>query len=183
MDNILNNYPANNEEKQNELDNLNDDDAVEGIEVMERIFKNSVPNTEPKPKLITSPVPIVRPIVTIDKQLNEMEMSKLIELNMAAHDILDYVKFKTDQIVEVDDLNQLNHIVDQGGVFDRNIRSTVNFCKGITKFVEITKSDQKILFNNIWKVTMIKKVPAFNFEDEHWTYSLVSLNLFVHILL
>ena len=154
-------------------DILTDDDIFEGIETMEKFLTDVMPESEPK---VTSNVlSIVRPIATFDKQLNEMEISKLIELNQAADDFLDFVKHQSTKFFKLSNLNDLYSKMYPLDVFDMNLRSALKFCKGISKFREISQSDQMILYkSSCWRIIMMKKIPSFDPEQEHFTYSIVS---------
>lgn len=160
------------EESLPEQDNLlTDDDIVEGIETMEKFLNDIIA----EPEVTTSVVPIVRPIAMFDKRLNEMEMSKLIELNLAADDFLDFVSHKATKFFELSSLTDLYSKMYPLDVFDMNLKSAVKFCKGISKFREISESDQMILYkNSCWRIIMMKKIPSFDPEQEYFTYSIVS---------
>ena len=157
------------EESLFEQDTLTEDDIFEGIETMEKFL------IESEPKVTSSVLSIVRPIATFDKQLNEMEMSKLIELNQAADDFLDFVKHQSTKFFKLNNLNDLYSKMYPLDVFDMNLRSALKFCKGISKFREISQSDQMILYkSSCWRIIMMKKIPSFDPEQEHFTYSIVS---------
>ena len=123
-----------------------------------------------------TPSHVIRPLVTLDKRLNEIEVNKLMELSKAASYLMEYEKHtNTKKIIEIDDLA---YYCQQFATttYDNNARSTVNFVKGISKFNEIVESDRVALFkHSCWKLFALKKLPAFDFEKEHWTLAIVSI--------
>lgn len=164
-----------------QTDLLSDEEIVEGIVTIEQFLKDFRPKK--LSDVTSSLVPIVRPIATFNKQLNDMEISKLIELNQAADDLIDVVKSHATRFFELKNLYDLYNKVYPLDVFDLNVRAAIKFCKGISKFKEVSESDRTVLFkNSCWKIIMLKKIPSFNFESEHWTYSLVSAKLSPRII-
>ena len=149
---------------------LTDEEINQEIEKIDKLLMDCHNELDTRP-----PVPIGRPIVTFDKQLNDIEMNSIIELSKAAYEYIDYEHFAGSKyLIEITDLGYFNQLLLPYDVFDNTLRSTVKLFKGISKFNDIEESDQlSLLKQSCWTVLVLKKFPSFDFNEQHWTFPIV----------
>ena len=149
---------------------LTDEEINEEIENIDRLLM------ECHNELNTIPlVAVNRPIVTFDKQLNDMEMNSIVELSKAAYEYIDYEHFAGSKyLIEINNLLDFCKVLSPHDVFDDNVRASVKLFKGISKFNDIEESDQMCLLKqSCWIVFVLKKLPSFDLNGEHWTFAIV----------
>ena len=140
---------------------LTNEEINEELDKIENLFVKGQDEKE------TPTVSIVKPIATFDKQLNEIEVNKIMELSKAANHMTQYEVSSTNNVIEVEHFADFSDKFYPQDSFDESVRSTVKFIKGVNKFKEIPEPDQLILIKHCcWKMFVLKKIPTYNFHDE-----------------
>ena len=156
-------------------DSMCDQLINEGIAAIEKFLMDFEPTGEPK--ATSSVLSIVRPIATFDKEFNELELSRLMEVSMAAESTIDMMNYSmAKRLIEFTDLDDWLRSEHHPAMFDNNANATMKFCKALGKFNEFPESDQMILFkNSCWKVSLLRNLLVFDYEKREWTFSFVRI--------
>lgn len=157
---------------------LEEDIIDNGIDSIERFLTDFESNAS------ATVAPVVRPIATFDKEFNNLEMSRVLEVFSAGNKSVDILNYSmTKKFIEYTDLDDLLRSKHNHEIFDMNARATMKYCKALTLFGELTPSDQTTLFkSNCWKITLLRNLLAFDHDKREWTISLVGLSISSNII-
>ena len=160
----------------NLIDSLSDDQMTEDVKELEEFFNTSRVESG---MTDTSLVPIVRPIATFDKQLNDIECYRLTELRVAGNQFQDYRNCSGKFPIECKDFDTLYNYYTSINIFDENILSTIKFCKKMTMFNDMCEDDKIVLIkNSCWPIVCLFFTPTIKFDKDYWIHPIVNIILF-----
>ena len=155
------------------IDSLTDKQMTEELNEWEEYLKDRSESV----KTSTIVLPVVRPMTPFDKQLNDMEHSRLNELTLAGTHYQDYNDCTVENYIECNDLGALYEFYSSLNLFDEQVLSTIKFCKSMTMFNDMCEDDKLILVKaSCWKMVCLKYIAAVKLDNYYWTMNIVNSN-------
>ena len=122
-------------------------------------------------------IPVVRPIVSYNKELNEIEMNRIKELSRAQNSFQYLFSPLSKKVIEYNSIKECYQDTYAVSKMDDIVRQFVKFCKRLSPFQDICEGDQLALIkNSIFEVLTIQNMFLYNYDGEYWDMTLVSFN-------
>ena len=156
----------------NLIDSLSDDQMTEDVKESEDFNTSRVGSGVTN----TSVVPLVRPIATFDKQLNDIECYRLTELRVAGNQFQDYRNCSGKFPIECKDFDTLYDYYTSINLFDEHILSTIKFSKTMTMFNDMCENDKIVLIKNgCWPIVCLLFTSIIKFDNDYWIHPIVNM--------
>ena len=156
---------------------LSDEDLSQEIMQIEE-YINSCDNTcaDRQKQINESVIPVVRPIATYNKCLNDIELNRLQELSAAVKCLHCLVCPSTQHIIEYPTLEE--YYTNGVGINLTNgcARQFVQFCKGLSAFQDICEQDQLALVKSgYYESVQWQNLSNISSDHKSWVLNLVCL--------